>query len=172
MTDLPKRKKIRIPGFNYNTPNVYFITICTKDRMNLFWKRCENIPNVGADIIRPQETHEYKLSHIGEIIEASINQISQHYSNVSVDNYCVMPNHIHLLVSLLSDENGRIISAPTSISTIIGQMKRWASKETGFQIWQKSFYEHIIRNEKDYLIYYEYILNNPIKWETDDYYVN
>ena len=62
-----------------------------------------------------------------------------------------------------------MISAPT-INTVIGQMKRWASKQIGTSIWQKSFHEHIIRNEQDYREIWAYIENNPAKWAEDRYY--
>ncbi|MBR2404068.1 MAG: transposase, partial [Clostridia bacterium] len=79
----------------------------------------------------------------------------------------IMPEHIHLILKISSDiKDGRMISAPTkSIMTVIGQMKRWVSKEIGFSVWQKSYYEHVIRNENDYIEKAQYILNNPLKWE-------
>ncbi len=86
---------------------------------------------------------------------------------MKIDEYVIMPNHIHLILIISSEEDdGRIISAPTkSITTAIGQMKRWASKEAGFSLWQKSYYEHIIRNENDYLEILKYITQNPQKRE-------
>ena len=80
-----------------------------------------------------------------------------------------MPNHIHMILSINRDESGRLIAAPT-ISTIIGQMKRWISKQTGRGLWQKSFHEHVIRGEKDYREIWNYIENNPVRWAEDDYY--
>ena len=153
---LPKRKQIRIENFDYSTPGAYFITICTKNKENILWN------NVGADIIRPQGI---SLSHIGKIVKQGILQIENHYRNISVDKYCVMPNHIHLILHIKSDENGRMVSAPT-ISTVIGSIKRWISKQTGIAIWQKSFYEHTIRNQNDYNEIWEYIENNPIKYSS------
>lgn len=111
---------------------------------------------VGADIIRP------KLSVYGEIIEKAINNIPKHYQNVEIDRYVIMPDHIHLILAIYENDR-RIISAPT-IMTVIGQMKRYVSKEIGFSIWQKSYYEHIIRDKKDYDLRIEYIMNNPAKY--------
>ena len=82
MSELPKRKDIRIPNFDYSTPGAYFITVCTANREKIFWN-C-----VGADIIRPQNV---PLSAAGKIVEQAICQIPNHYENVSVDKYCVMP---------------------------------------------------------------------------------
>ena len=80
-----------------------------------------------------------------------------------------MPNHIHLLILIKDiDSDGRIISAPTDskkrLEIVIGQMKRWVSKQMGFSVWQKSFYDHIIRTENDYLDAWSYIDSNPRLW--------
>lgn len=152
MAEFPKRKNIRLKDFDYSQNGCYFVTICTKDRKNLFWE------SVGADIIRPN------LSEYGKIANTAINAISLHYPNMKIDEYVIMPDHVHMILIISNDENGRIISAPTKpLATVIGQMKRWVSKEIGFSVWQKSFYEHIIRDEADYLIKAEYIRNNIYK---------
>ena len=104
MNNLSKRKHIRIAGYDYSTPGAYFITICTANREKIFW----NI--VGADMIRPQNV---TLSTAGKIAEQGILQIAEHYENVVVDQYCIMPDHIHLILRIESDMDGRIISAPT-----------------------------------------------------------
>jgi len=157
---LPNRKTIRLKEYDYNTPGAYFITVCTESRKNILWNK------VGADIIRPQNI---PLSKTGQLVKYAIEQIIVHYDNISVDNYCIMPNHIHLLLSITTDDSGRIISAPT-ISNVVGSLKRWVSKQCGKPIWQKSFYDHIIRNQNDYSETYNYIDNNPIKWIEDEFY--
>ncbi len=156
MNDLPKRKQIRIEEFDYSTPGVYFITICSLNREKIFWDF------VGADIIRPEDV---PLSNIGKFANQGILQISQHYENVFVDKYCIMPDHIHLILRINSNLDGRIISAPT-VSTIIGSMKRWVSRQIGRSVWQKSFYEHTIRNSSDFKEIWQYIDNNPFKYTT------
>ena len=104
MDDLPKRKPNRLEDFDYASPGAYFITICTTNREKMFWS------NVGADIIRPQDI---QLSMIGRITEQAILQIPDHYGHISVDKYCIMPDHIHLILYIESEIDGRIISAPT-----------------------------------------------------------
>ena len=84
---------------------------------------------------------------------------------ISVDKYCVMPDHIHVILSINTDENGRQIAAPT-VSTVVGHMKRWVSMQIGYSIWQKSFIDRVIRNDKGYRAVWEYIDNNPIKLDT------
>ena len=141
----------------------------------------KHIP-AGADIIRPNTTRNNEhsavcvahteLTDCGKYVKQSISEINNHYKNIFVDKYVIMPNHIHMILVIENDVDkitGRIISAPT-ISVIVGQMKRWVSKQIGFSCWQKSFYEHIIRNEQDYKKICEYIEYNPDKWEYDTYY--
>ena len=125
------------------------MTVCTKNRQPLFWNP------VGADIIRPN------LSEYGKIVENALNAIPVHYPTINVDEYVIMPDHVHMILIVMSDddESGQIISAPT-IERVVGQMKRWVSKEAGFSVWQKSFFEHVIRNEDDYVNTVAYIRNN------------
>ena len=151
---LPQRKNIRISNYDYSMPGAYFITVCTANREKILWN------GVGADIIRPQNV---PLSAVGKIAEQGVLQMAQHYENVVIDKYCIMPDHIHLLLRLKSDLDGRMISAPT-VSTVVGSMKRWVSKQIGKPIWQRSFYDHGIRNQKDYDEIWEYIENNPLKY--------
>ena len=150
----PSRKKIRLPDYDYSLPSAYFVTVCTQNREALFWA------NVGADIIRP---NDIKLSSIGETVDYAIKNIPNYYPHINVDKYCIMPDHIHLLLSVNADIDGRILSAPT-VSTVIGQLKRFVSKQVGFSLWQKSFYDHMIRNQQDYDEIWEYIDNNPLKY--------
>ena len=155
------RKNSRLSEYDYSSVGSYFITVCVKDKQRIFWNN-----NVGADIIRPLD--KSLLSHYGLISDKVINDIPNHYSNIFVDKYVIMPNHIHLLISI-QNSDGRMISAPT-ISTVVGQMKRQISKLIGTGIWQKSFYDHIIRNRHDYDAAWKYIDENPIKWTSDEFY--
>jgi REP element-mobilizing transposase RayT len=154
----PTRKPNRLTGFEYNTPHAYFITVCTKNRTHLLWQ------NVGAIIDRPENV---RLSALGNIVERTILNIPIHYPTITVDQYVVMPNHIHLLLQIHCDTGGRSVSAPT-ISTVIWLMKAAATKEAGFPLWQKGFYDHVIRNETDYAEVWNYIAGNPLKWEDDE----
>ena len=163
---MDKRKQNRLPEFDYSQNGAYFITICTRGKQKIFWIDDKSQNSVGADIIRPHD----KLNDLGLIVECAIEQITEYYPNTMIDKYVIMPNHVHILMRIENDEfNGRIISAPT-ISIIIGQMKRWVSKQIGYPIWQKSFHDHVIRNEADYRRIWQYIDTNPVKWELDCYY--
>lgn len=153
--DLPKRKNIRLNDYNYSSNGAYFITICTKNKENLLWK------NVGANCVRPLD--QLPLSKIGIVIENEIYKLNTVYENIKVDKYQIMPNHIHLIIFIYEDSNGRTQFAPT-ISKIIKQFKGSITKQIGFSIWQKSFYDRIIRNEKEYQSVWNYIHNNPLKY--------
>lgn len=157
---LPKRKRNRLPEYDYSAPNVYFITVCTEKRRSIFWE------DVGATIGRPQDV---RLSRCGKIVNQAILKIPQHYPTLTIEHYVVMPNHIHLLLKICTDDYGRPLVAPT-ISTVIQQMKGVVTKQLGYGIWQKSFHDHIIRNERDYLKIWEYIDCNPMKWTEDCFY--
>lgn len=160
MKELSKRKKIRLKDYDYSQNAIYFITLCTKDRQNLLW-------NVGATCGRLNT--ELPLSDVGEIVNTEIQKIDSIYENAEINKYVIMPNHIHMLI-ILRDENRRPQVAPT-ISRILQQFKGSITKLVGFSIWQKSFYDHIIRDELDYQKIWEYIETNPLKWEEDEYFM-
>ena len=159
MKELPVRKSIRLKGYDYSKAGYYYITICVKNGHEMLW---EEERNVGARIARP-------LSQIGRIVKTAIENIPKYYETVKIDKYVIMPNHIHMILILHKDNSGRAMRAPT-ISTIINQMKGYVTKQIGFSIWQKLFYEEIIRNEEAYRNIWQYIENNPAKWAEDDYF--
>ena len=157
----PSRKNIRLENYDYSTAGYYFITICTKDK-------AETLSNivVGANCVRP------KLSEVGKVIEYEMQKLTNIYERVCVDKYVIMPNHVHLIIIISDDINsGRTQFAPT-LPRIIKQFKGSITKQLGRKIWQSSFYDRIIRNEKEYLQICKYIENNPIKWTEDEYYVD
>ena len=159
--ELPKRKQNRLTEYDYSTPNAYFITVCTQDRKNLFWT------DVGAAISRQENV---SLTDLGIVVKQSIDEIPEHYPAITVDNYVIMPNHIHLLLQINADIDGRPMAAPT-ISTVVNQMKGVISKRAGFSVWQKGFYDHVIRNDNDYRDIWNYIEGNPGKWTEDKLYI-
>jgi len=91
----------------------------------------------------------------------AVESIPRLYEGISLMHYVIMPNHVHMLL-LLNRSN-------TSVSTVVNQMKRHISLQTGRPIWQKSFFDHVVRNEADYLRIWEYIDENPKKWSIDRY---
>ena len=156
----PTRKRIRLPEYDYNTNGAYFITICTKDRARIL-----SDISVGTTNGRPPEI---VLTKCGRMVETAIHNISVHYPAVHVDNYVIMPNHIHLLLFLYCDD-GRPLVVPT-ISRIVQQLKGYVTKRIGHAIWHPRFYDHVIRTERDYRDISLYIDNNPARWAEDEYY--
>lgn len=157
---MEQRKPNRWIYHDYSNCGSYFITVCTKDKEKL-------LGSVGAVIGRPPET---TLSVYGHICDNAINNIPKYYPYVNVDRYVVMPNHIHLLLTV-SDSDGRPMTAPTSISDIVNQLKGAVSKKIGHSIWQKSFHDRVVRNDDEYNLIMQYIIDNPSRWYEDKYFI-
>lgn len=167
----PKRKQLRLSAYPYQQAGTYFVTICVDKRRRILWQT-----PVGAHSVRPEGLQAAQvLSSTGMVVDHTIRQIPEHYQTVSVEKYVIMPNHVHLLLFLHPAENsqgsGRTLCAPT-LSRVIKHLKESVTKQLGRPIWQKSYYDHIIRNEGDFLQVWQYIDGNPAKWLEDPYYVN
>ncbi len=167
MNDLPKRKPTRLKDYDYSTPGAYFITICVKDRKQILSKII-----VGDGVL---DVPKNILTKYGIIADKYINQLNDFYDYIFVDKYVIMPNHIHLLLSIKDFENGTSRTpSPTSsiVSKFISTFKRFCNKEYGENIWQRLSNDHIIRGEKDYQKIWEYIDSNVIRWEKDCFYTS
>ncbi|MEE1172227.1 MAG: transposase [Ruminococcus sp.] len=152
------RKPNRLKKYDYSQNGSYFLTICSYERQYLFWEK--------ESTLYPHK--DQKLSEIGRIVESSILNIEKHYQNIRVDNYVIMPNHVHMILTIQRSIDFKMIcSSATNVSNVINKFKGYASKKAGMTIWQKSYHDHIIRNEKDYLKIWEYIDNNPYRWKED-----
>jgi putative transposase len=157
---LPKRKSNRLKGYNYSSNGAYFITICVKNRHNLL-----------GEVIVEGDAHiapNIKLSQYGQITEKYIKGIN------GIDKYVIMPNHIHIIVLIRSPQSGTMKASPPTppIPQLIKSFKILVTKEIGFSLFQRSYHDHIIRNEKEYQEIWEYIDSNPVKWEVDCFYEN
>ncbi len=153
---LPERKPNRLKNYDYSSVGAYFITICTINRRNYFWK--DVTKTVGASNGRPIKE---RLTEYGKIVDLSINNISKIYPAVNLERYVIMPNHIHLLLRICPDEYGRPMVAPT-IANVIKQMKGYATKKMGKSIWQKLYHDRIVRNKDEYDKIAKYIYENPV----------
>ena len=157
--ELPKRKNTRLKNYDYSLNGCYFITVCIKNRLQIL-----GTIKAPENQISPPVT---ELSEKGKIVDKYINMISQSYENVFVDNYVIMPDHIHLLVSIEKPYicvDRKDLSEKVSVSTIIKALKTLVTKEIKESIWQKSFYDEIIENEKTYIRASQYIDDNPVCW--------
>ena len=166
MTTLPQRKAPRLHGYDYCAASAYFITICAKNRRCIFGSILPT--GVGGDAcIAPQVA----LSPLGRIVQKHLAAIP------GVAEYVVMPNHLHCLIVISGEVAGGPMqaSAPTEKGTTVSQririFKGRVAREAGPGIFQRSFYDHIVRGETEYREVCEYIQNNPARWAFDKFYI-
>lgn len=159
MKDYPKRKPTRLKNYDYNSTGVYFITVCTQNKVNYF-----------SDIVisGPNEPATIQLTRFGKIAEEQIKAINFKYADVDIENYVIMPNHIHMIISIFNENEKNNISV-TDVVRIFKSLTTRLCK-IGPVIFQRSFYDHIIRNDTDYLRIRDYVDDNPSKWEEDSLY--
>lgn len=160
MTDYTKRKPTRLKNYDYNSTGTYFITVCTQNRINYF-----------SDIIisNASEPATVRLTRFGKIAEEQIKAINFKYVDVDIENYVIMPNHIHMIVSTFYDNEKDNNVSVTDVVRIFKSLTTRLCK-VGPVIFQRSFYDHIIRNDTDYSRILNYINNNPSRWEEDSLY--
>jgi REP element-mobilizing transposase RayT len=157
-----KRKPNRLRDYDYSRDGYYFITICTRDRKDFF-----------GDI----KEGKVDLSRYGEIVNQCWRDLARHYGNCSLDSFVIMPNHIHGIIVI---DNGGVVGNglkpfPThGLSEMIRGFKTFSSRKINEELkvdnkfqWQKSFYDHVIRNEKSLENLRQYIIYNPRKWKLD-----
>lgn len=158
--NLPKRKPNRLKNYDYSQNGGYFITFCTKDRAPIL----SHIV-VGKAALRLPRA---ELTEYGRITETYIQNIPMVYPHILVENYVIMPNHVHLL--LLVGDGGQGAARP-AISGVVRSVKALVRKETGKSLFQSSFYDRLIRDEADFLLHWDYIASNPGKWVDDEYHL-
>ena len=154
MTGRPERKDVRLKEYDYSRPGYYFVTVCAKDRACLFGER-------GRPMAAP-------TTRMGQLVVAGLGHIPVAYPYIHVERFCIMPNHIHVI--LCFGPVGAAIGRPPSLSQVINQLKGYVSKQAGYSVWQRGYYEHVIRSEREFLEISRYIEENPLKWDQDEYY--
>jgi putative transposase len=152
--ELHHRRSIRLKGYDYSTAGAYFITICTHDREQLF-----------GDIV----DRTMVLNKLGNIAQLHWQKLERYHANLILDRSVVMPNHLHGIMILDSS-----IEDSKPISEIIGSFKAFSAREInkirklkGVPVWQRNYYERIIRTETELDYVRQYIVNNPINWQID-----
>jgi REP-associated tyrosine transposase len=166
------RRSIRLLGADYTEPGGYFVTVCAAQRREIF----------GSI-----ENGEIRLSGLGRIVRACLVQIPNHFAHASVKEYVVMPNHVHVILVL--SVGARYIvplperartpeqfqkpvkgSIPTIIRTFKAAVVRQANKELnthGQEIWQRNYFERVLRSGQEYADASRYVMENPMRWESD-----
>ena len=162
---LPQRKPTRLKGFDYSQNGMYFVTICTHNR------KCILSQIIVGDGV-PDVPHTMLLN-CGKIADKYINQLNDFYFNIKIEKYVIMPNHIHLLIYVDTPDGMSGTPSPTNayIPQFISTLKRFCNKEIGYNIFQRSFHDHIVRNKADCEKIYNYIESNPSKWTEDCFYI-
>lgn len=176
---LPQRRSIRLIDYDYSQEGLYFVTICCKDKICHFGKVVDG---------------EMVLNEGGLVAMECWLDIPKHFPSIILHEFIIMPNHIHGILEIkecvgaknLSPENNTLFKSPTgTIGSVICGFKigvtKWYNNKRAKDfsplqdkksIWQRNYYEHIIRNEQSHQNISEYIIHNPINWENDDYYNN
>ena len=150
------RKPNRLKEFDYSSNGAYFVTICTKD------KKCVLSKIVGEGF---HALPQIEPTAIGVEIERTIHYLNNKLQNANISEYVVMPNHIHMIIAIYNPPGvatGGRGSPP--LQEIVKRFKTFTTKQYGSILWQRSFHDHIIRNDDDYLLHLQYIENNPAKW--------
>jgi putative transposase len=171
MTFLKHRRSLRLSGYDYSQSGAYFITICVNKRQGLLGTIVNN---------------QMLLNPFGKIAETSWQWLSQTYDYVELDEWIIMPNHLHGIIFISSDNivstdcRGGSRTAPTGerkmkpLGRLIGAFKTISTKQINFTrktsgspFWQRNFYEHVIRHDHALNRIREYITTNPLRWDLD-----
>ena len=155
--EIHHRRSIRLKEYDYSKAGAYFVTICTWD------KKC---------ILGEIDGEKMKLDVYGKIVFEEWHRSSEIRKEIGMDAFVIMPNHIHGIVIIHDTTIERM--KPKSISSFIAGFKSAVTKRInqirntpGFPVWQRNYYEHVIRNEKELNAIREYIAYNPLRWNED-----
>jgi len=171
--DLPCRRSIRLRGYDYSRAGAYFVTICTQNRQRLFGEIVDG---------------KMRLNDAGEMVRVVWNEIPNHYPGIDADEFAIMPNHIHGIVVIApATTTGQPRGvAPTGLTLpdVVHRLKTMTTKcyTDGVKqhdwpafpgkLWQRNYWEHIVRDEPELHRICEYIQNNPAQWELDKLFVD
>lgn len=160
--NIPSRRSIRIDEYDYSTPGMYFVTICVDEKKCLFG----SIKN-----------GEMQINDIGKMVERCWYDIPLYFPHVETNLFVIMPNHVRGIIHIVEltkkpEIADRLLCPPRSLGAVIRGFKtgvtKWVKKNTGIgNVWQRNYYEHVIRDMRDYDRIAEYIMNNPAGWEKD-----
>lgn len=154
----PHRKTIRLQDYNYAENGLYFITICIQDRLCLLGEIIDN---------------QMYLNNAGKMIDYWYKELASHFPNIQCREYVIMPNHIHFIIQI--EYRSELVSLfdviywfkTMTTNHYIRQVKTSSWQSFNRKLWQRSYYEHIIRNDKSYREIVQYMENNPYNWQSD-----
>lgn len=153
------RRSIRLKDYDYATPGIYFLTICTKDRKDLF-----------GEI----KSGRIILNDLGSVVNDMWVAIPDRIPAVRIDEFVIMPNHLHGLLEI-QDRQLRPDEKRWKLGQIVAYFKYISTKQYNYlllsgdlcKLWQRNYYEHIVRNERRLVAIREYISGNPLNWDKD-----
>ncbi|MFZ1417685.1 MAG: transposase [Burkholderiaceae bacterium] len=165
-----RRKSIRLKDCDYSRAGAYFITICTHERQALLGQIVDG---------------QMQLNSLGEIVQAVWFALTEHYAHIHLGVFVVMPNHVHGIIEIKVEEAASSVGVglkptPTrhGLSEIVRALKTFSARrinekcaKVGNKVWQRNYYEHVIRSEASYLTISKYIQTNPQRWAEDRYFV-
>lgn len=172
-----RRRSLRLKHYDYAQAGAYFVTLCSHDRVNLF-----------GEIVQG----EMHLSAAGKIVAEEWQRSTEIRPEIELDEWVVMPNHLHGIVVINRDDrvgaHGRtplreinpnsLYRLPRSLGSFIAGFKPSATKRInemrhtpGVAVWQRNYYEHVVRDAADLRRIREYIATNVLRWQLDDYYL-
>ena len=164
--DIHHRHSVRLKDYDYSQTGAYFVTICVQNKECLF-----------GDVV----DGEMHVNDAGEMVMRTWQDLPTHYGNIALDEFVIMPNHVHGIIVLCSGDVGAGFKpAPTEtkqygLPEIVRALKTYSSRRIneirntpGTPVWQGNYYEHIIRNDGELNRIREYIVNNPEQWEEDE----
>ena len=151
------RRSIRLPEYDYSADGLYFVTICTEGQKCLFGKI---------------EDERMMLNDAGKTVERHYLQLEKRYPYIVCREYVVMPNHFHCILQIDaagSEEADGSHPRQSTLEQIVGYFKYRTTQDINlpFRLWQRNYYEHIIRNALAYDEISNYINNNPALWKKD-----
>ena len=160
------RKPVRLKNYDYNQAGCYFVTVCTKEKKCILCRITENAQTHSPNV---------QFTDYGRLVDDQLRQMANFYTDISLEQYVIMPNHIHLMICSDGREQKNPLSCVNSkqnnqIGSFVGTLKRLTNKTAGEELWQDRSYDHIVRNEKDYLTIMQYMENNPAKWAEDGFF--
>ena len=167
-----KRKSVRLPGYDYGQAGAYFVTLCSSSRLCLFG-------NIVVDSMN--------LNEVGEIVWGEWMRSAEMRTNMVLDAFQIMPNHLHGIVMFENtDFNATDVGAhsrapfsrpPRSLGSFIAGFKSATTKRinehrgsAGIPVWQRNYFERVIREDEELTAIRQYIADNPAKWAEDVYY--
>ncbi len=153
------RQSIRLKGYDYTQPGAYFVTIVTRHRDMLFGRVVNGV---------------MQLNEYGRIVEWTWHDLPNHVANITLDAFVVMPNHVHGIIIINPPANAGAGPKPHGLPEIVRQFKTFSARRInarrgvrGMPVWQRNYYEHIIRNQRALDAIRRYIIENPARWEED-----